>query len=280
MTLRELVATRSVVVCVGTGGVGKTTTAAALAVAAARQGRSVVVVTIDPARRLADAMGIEAEGNACTSVEGDWAGELYVTMLDTKSTFDDLIVANATNDEQADRILANRYYRNLSTTLSGTREFMAMEKLYELDADDRFDLVIVDTPPSRNALDFLEAPDLLGRFLDGHLFRFAMPSSGLRRKVTAPLMLFLRRIARVISPEVVDDTLAFIEAFAGMEDGFRDRAKAVTELLRAPDSGFVLVTAPSHAAIDESHFVAEQLDSADLSLEAIVINRLQPSFTR
>lgn len=276
------VAESSVVLCCGTGGVGKTTTSAALAVAAARQGRRAVVVTIDPARRLADALGLDGIGNDCArvDVEGLTAdGELWVTMLDTKATFDALIERHAHSADQAERILGNRYYRNLSTSLSGTREFMAMERLYELHNDDRFDLVIVDTPPTRNALDFLEAPDRLGRFLDGRLFRIAAPGRRMTRRLTAPIIVLMRRIARVISPEVVDDTLAFIEAFGGMEDGFRERAKAVDALLADDTTAFVLVTAPLGEAIDESCYFAEQLRASDLDVGAVVVNRLQPRFT-
>ena len=276
------VAESSVVLCCGTGGVGKTTTSAALAVAAARQGRRAVVVTIDPARRLADALGLDGIGNDCARVEVDdlaGSGELWVTMLDTKATFDALIERHAHSPEQAERIFGNRYYRNLSTSLSGTREFMAMERLYELHHDERFDLVIVDTPPTRNALDFLEAPDRLGRFLDGRLFRIAAPGRRVTKRLTAPIIVLMRRIARVISPEVVDDTLAFIEAFAGMEDGFRERAKAVDALLADDTSAFVLVTAPQGEAIDESCYFADQLSDSDLDVGAVVVNRLQPRFT-
>lgn len=285
--MRTLLHDATVLLCCGTGGVGKTTTSAALALAAARSGRRVVVVTIDPAKRLADALGLDGIGNDCVRVDGldlgnsdsGRPGELWVTMLDTKATFDGLIERHATEPAQAQRIMENRYYRNLSSTLSGTREFMAMEKLYELHRDPRFDLVVVDTPPSRNALDFLDAPDKLARFLDGKLFRLAVPGSGLRRRVTAPLLVFMRRIAKVVSPQVVDDTLAFVEAFAGMEQGFRDRARAVERLLAEPGTAFVLVATATAEAVDESRFFADRLASSDLPVRALVINRLQPRFT-
>lgn len=276
----DAVSTASVVLCCGTGGVGKTTTAAALALAAARRGRRAVVVTIDPARRLADALGLDGIGNDCSKVDlPGLHGELWVTMLDTKATFDALIERHAHSPDQAERILANRYYRNLSTGLSGTREFMAMERLYELHHDDRFDLVVVDTPPTRNALDFLEAPDRLGRFLDGRLFRLAAPGRRVTRRLAQPVMVVMRRIARVISPEVVDDTLAFIEAFSGMEDGFRQRAKAVDTLLADDTTAFVLVTAPLGEAVDESCYFADRLRTSGLDVAAVVVNRLQPRFT-
>ena len=170
-TLRELVEQRRILVCCGSGGVGKTTTAAVLALEAARAGRRAVVVTIDPAKRLADALGLEGLTGTPSRIEGDWPGELWALMLDTKSTFDDLVVENASSPEQGERILTNRFYRNISGALSGTQEYMAMEKLYELNQRTEFDLVVVDTPPTRNALDFIDAPRRLTRFLDHRLFR-------------------------------------------------------------------------------------------------------------
>jgi len=241
-----------------------------------------VVVTIDPARRLADALGLDGIGDTAVAVDidgdGDSDGELWVTMLDTKATFDRLTETHAADRAQAERILTNRYYRNLSGGLSGTQEFMAIERLHELVADDRFDLVVVDTPPSRNALEFLDAPDRLARFLDGRLFRLAAPGRRITRKVTAPLLVVLRRVARVVSPEVVDDTFAFIEAFSGMEDGFRERAASVDTLFADPATAFVVVTGGAAEAVDESCFFADRLRESGLSIRALVINRLQPRF--
>ena len=170
----DLITDSAVVICCGPGGVGKTTTAAALAVEAARHGRRACVVTIDPAKRLADALGLESLTNSPGRVEGDWPGELSALMLDTKVTFDDLVGRYAASAEQAEGILANRLYRNISGALSGTQEYMAMEKLYELHACGLFDVVVVDTPPTRNALDFLDAPRRLTRFLDNRIFRLLM----------------------------------------------------------------------------------------------------------
>ncbi len=268
----------SVLLCCGTGGVGKTTTAASLALAAAQRGRRVVVVTIDPARRLADALGLDGIGDTAVPVDLEASGRMWVTMLDTKAMFDRLIETHAADAAQAERILTNRYYRNLSGGLSGTQEFMAIERLHELVGDDRFDLVVVDTPPSRNALDFLDAPDRLARFLDGRLFRLAAPGRRLTRKLTAPVLVALRRVARVVSPEVVDDTFAFIEAFSGMEDGFRQRAAAVETLFADRGTAFVVITSAMAEAIDESRYFAERLGDADLPVRAVVVNRLQPRF--
>ena len=233
--LRELVMERRILVCCGSGGVGKTTTAAVLALEAARAGRRAVVVTIDPAKRLADALGLEGLTGDPARIDGDWPGELWALMLDTKSTFDDLVVANAATPDQGTRILENRFYRNISGALSGTQEYMAMEKLYELHQRTEFDLVVVDTPPTRHALDFIDAPRRLSRFLDHRLFRMVTaPGRGVMRAVNVAAQTFLRTVSKVVGGEVIDDAVAFFRAFEGMEEGFRQRADAV---LAAPVGG-------------------------------------------
>ena len=199
ITLRELVDQRRILVCCGSGGVGKTTTAAALALEAAKAGRRAVVVTIDPAKRLADALGLAGLTGTPSQIDGDWPGELWALMLDTKSTFDDLVTRNAGDPQQAERILQNRFYRNISGALSGTQEYMAMEKLYELHQETDFDLVVVDTPPTRNALDFIDAPRRLSRFLDHRLFRMVMsPGRGIVKAVNVAAQTFLRTVAKVV----------------------------------------------------------------------------------
>jgi anion-transporting ArsA/GET3 family ATPase len=277
--LGRLLDERAVVVCTGSGGVGKTTTAAVLAMEAAHRGRRACVVTIDPARRLADAMGLDGLTDVPARVEGPWAGELWATMLDTKATFDTLVQANAASPEQASAILDNRFYRNISGSLSGTQEYMAMEKLYELHAEERFDLVIVDTPPTRNALDFLEAPRRLTRLLDHRLYRLLVaPGKGLGRAVNVAAQTFLRTISRVVGAEVVDDAIGFFAAFEGMEDGFRERAAAVLALLESDDSAFVLVTAPRRDVVEEATFFADRLAEAGIEVRALVVNRVHPRF--
>ena len=238
--LTRLVDERAIVVCCGSGGVGKTTTAAVLAAEAARRGRRAVVVTIDPAKRLADALGL-AGGltNDPALVEGPWPGELWAMMLDTKSTFDDLVHRHAPSPGQAERILANPFYRNISAALSGTQEYMAGEKLYELSEDPRFDLVVVDTPPTRNALDFLDAPGRLTRFLDHRLYRVLTAPTRLGLRVANfAAQAFLRTISKVVGGDVVSDAVAFFQAFEGMEAGFRARAAEVDRLLRAPATAY------------------------------------------
>jgi anion-transporting ArsA/GET3 family ATPase len=277
--VRELATARSVIVCCGSGGVGKTTTAAALAVEAAARGRRACVVTIDPARRLADALGLGELTNEPRQVDGAWPGELWALMLDTKTTFDALVIKYSSSPEQADRIINNRLYRNISGALSGTQEYMAMEKLHELHTTGQFDLIVIDTPPTRNALDFLDAPRRITRFLDNRLFRLLiMPTSAYMRAVSGATQRILRTIARVVGAEVVDDAIAFFEAFEGMEQGFRDRAQAVIALLSDDATAFVVVASPRRDAAHEAVFFADKLVEAGLGVDAVIVNRMQPSF--
>lgn len=277
--ISDLAAHKSVVVCCGSGGVGKTTSAAALAVHAASLGRRACVVTIDPARRLADALGLGELTNEPREVKGDWPGELWALMLDTKSTFDELVFKYASSPEQAERIVANSLYRNVSGALSGTQEYMAMEKLHELHSTGQFDLIVIDTPPTRNALDFLDAPRRLTRLLDNRIFRLLiMPTSSYLKAVSAATQRVLRTIARVVGAEVVDDAVAFFEAFEGMEQGFRDRAQAVIALLSDDATAFVVVASPRRDATQEAVFFAEKLVEAGLGVDGVIVNRMQPAF--
>ena len=226
VTFDDIVEDRHIVVCCGTGGVGKTTVAAVFAVEGARRGRNAVVVTIDPAKRLANTLGLDSLSNTAHEIDrarwdptGDAppSGRLSALMLDTKSTFDDLVATYAEDDDQTQRILANRFYRNVSTALSGTQEYMAMEKLYELHENGGYDLVVVDTPPTRHALDFLDAPQRLTRLLDNRIFRMLMmPTRAYLRVASAAVQRFLRTVSRVVGTEVIDDVVAFFRAFEGM----------------------------------------------------------------
>ena len=277
--LRELLRTNRIVVCTGSGGVGKTTTAAVLALEGARLGLRACVVTIDPARRLANAMGLEGLTNTPTRVPGPWPGELWALMLDTKSTFDALVVKHAETPEQAENILANRFYRNISGALSGTQEYMAMEKLYELHEEGGFDLIVVDTPPTRNALDFLEAPRRLTRFLDHRLYKVLMaPTRGFVKAVNVAAQAFLRTVSKVVGGDVVRDAITFFQAFDGMEQGFRDRAALVLDLLTHDETAFVLVAAPRADVVDEATFFAEKLHEAGIPVRALIVNRMHPRF--
>jgi anion-transporting ArsA/GET3 family ATPase len=276
----ELAAERRIVICCGSGGVGKTTTAAAIALEGARQGRRAVVVTIDPAKRLADALGLSGGlTDVPTEIDGPWSGSLSALMLDTKSTFDALVSRYSVDDEQAQRILANRFYRNISGRLSGTQEYMAAEKLYELHDDKNFDLVVVDTPPTRNALDFLDAPGRLVRFLDHRLYRVLMtPTRAYLRAVGVAAQAFLRTVSKVVGGEVLGDAIAFFQAFDGMEAGFRERAERVLHLLEAPETAYVLVTSPRRESVEEADFFARRLAEGNLVVAALIVNRMHPSF--
>jgi anion-transporting ArsA/GET3 family ATPase len=278
-TLPELVSDRGVIVCCGSGGVGKTTVSATFALAAARLGRRSCVVTVDPARRLADALGVESLPNTPTEVKGPWPGRLHALMLDSKGTFDDLVERYARTPEQAESILANRLYQNLAGALSGTQEYMAMEKLYELVNSKEFDIVVVDTPPTRNALDLLDAPRRLTRFLENRLFRaLLVPTRMSLRAVGVATQALLRTIAKVAGAEIVQDAVTFFQAFEGMEDGFRTRASAVHELLGDPGTAYILVTSARPDAVAEASFFAERLNERDVEVAALVVNRLAPSF--
>jgi anion-transporting ArsA/GET3 family ATPase len=278
-TLPTLVAERSVVVCCGSGGVGKTTVSATFALAAAQAGRRACVVTVDPARRLADALGVESLPNTPSEVAGDWPGHLHALMLDSKGTFDDLVERYARTPDQAEAILSNRLYQNLAGALSGTQEYMAMEKLYELVQSDEFDVVVVDTPPTRNALDLLDAPRRLTRFLENRLFRaLLVPTRMSLRAVSMATQALLRTISKVAGAEIVQDAVGFFQAFEGMEDGFRSRASAVHELLSDPATAYVLVTSARPDAVAEAGFFAEKLAERDVTVAALVVNRIAPSF--
>lgn len=282
--LTALVASGRVVVCCGTGGVGKTTTAAALALEAARLGRRAAVVTIDPAKRLADALGVGELGNEPQRVPtevlgGDVTGELWALMLDTRTTFDALVARYAPDARQAERILANPFYRNISGRLSGTQEYMAAEKLYELTEDERFDVVVVDTPPARNALDFLDAPERLTRFLDHRFYRALMvPTRMYMKAVNVAAQAFMRTVSRVVGGQVIADAVAFFQAFDGMEAGFRARAAAVDALLRDPTTSYVLVAAPRADAVGEARWFADRLGELGLRVGSLVVNRAHPTF--
>ena len=273
-----------VVVCVGPGGVGKTTTAAALALRGANDGRRACVVTIDPARRLADALGTRHVGNEPHRVgppagARGWPGELWAVMLDAQSTFDHLVGRYATSETQANAILSNPVYRNISAALSGTQEYMAVEKLYELQESGRWDLIVVDTPPARHALDFMEAPRHLIRLLDNRVFRLLMaPTRAGLRAIEFGGQLLLRTVAKVAGGQVVADTVEFFAEFEGMEDGFRARAARADELLHSERTEFALVCSPRRDTVDEALFLASQLAGEGLKVDKVIVNRCYPRY--
>jgi len=288
VTIDDLVDERHVVICCGTGGVGKTTTSAVLALEAARRGRNAIVVTIDPAKRLADTLGIDVIGDTAHEIDRErWdpsgtasaGGRLCALMLDTRSTFDALVRRYSASDEQARRILDNRFYRNIAGSLSGTQEYMAMEKLHELHEEGGYDLIVVDTPPTRHALDFLDAPARLTRLLDNRIFRFLMvPTRTYLRVAGVAVQAFLRTTSKVVGTAVIDDIVAFFRAFEGMEQGFRERAASVMALLAESSTAFVLVTSPRRDAVQEAAFFAARLEQSQLGVAALVVNRVHPLF--
>jgi anion-transporting ArsA/GET3 family ATPase len=273
-----------IVVCCGAGGVGKTTTSAALALAAAEAGRSVVVLTIDPARRLAQSLGLVELDNEPRRVDVPGAsGQLHAMMLDMKRTFDDIVVAHST-PERAQQILANPFYQTLSSSFAGTQEYMAMEKLGQLRASDQWDLIVVDTPPSRSALDFLDAPNRMSRFLDGTMIRLltAPARAGGRagmRLVGAGFMVFSRIISKILGGQLLQDISAFVAALDTMFGGFRERATQTYELLRRPGTWFVVVATPEPDALREASYFVDRLSAEQMPLAGLVLNRTHPPTT-
>jgi anion-transporting ArsA/GET3 family ATPase len=278
---------KRVCICAGSGGVGKTTTSAAIAMGMAAQGQRVCVVTIDPARRLADALGIDQLGSEPRRVdpsrfeghglamEGD--GELWAMMLDPKHTFDELIEQLAPDEKTRDEILANRIYRELSSAVAGSQEFTAVAKLYELDRSGLFDAIVLDTPPSRNALDFLDAPDRLTGFLEGRALRLFLAPSGLAARVvgrgTSVVFSVLRRVTGV---DLMNDLSVFFSALSGVMDGFRERAAGVKALLADPATTFLIVTSPEREPVEEAIFFRGKLREAGMPFGGLIVNRVHP----
>jgi anion-transporting ArsA/GET3 family ATPase len=280
-----------VIVCCGSGGVGKTTTAAALGVRAAEaHGRRTVVLTIDPARRLAQSLGLTELDNTPRRVEavkaaaGDQgAGELFAMMLDMKRTFDDVVAAH-TDPRRAEELYVNPFYQAMSSTFAGTQEYMAMEKLGQLRSQDEWDLIIVDTPPSRSALDFLDAPARLGRFLDGRMLRMlAAPARAGGRSVfslvTASFGLFSKLMDKILGAQLITDLSGFVGALDSMFGGFRERAEQTFRVLQAPETAFLVVAAPEPDAIREADFFAGRLESEKMPLAGLLLNRVHRSAT-
>ncbi|PNG98440.1 hypothetical protein SMF913_14465 [Streptomyces malaysiensis] len=272
-----------IVVCCGSGGVGKTTTAAALGVRAAERGRKVVVLTIDPARRLAQSMGIDALDNIPRRVEGIGGdgGELHAMMLDMKRTFDEFVEAHA-DPERARAILANPFYQSLSAGFAGTQEYMAMEKLGQLRARDEWDLIIVDTPPSRSALDFLDAPKRLGSFLDGKFIKVLMAPAKVGGRagmkfLNVGVSMMTGTVSKVLGGQLMRDVQTFAAAMDTMFGGFRTRAEATYRLLQAPGTAFLVVAAPERDALREAAYFVERLAADQMPLAGLVLNRVHGS---
>jgi anion-transporting ArsA/GET3 family ATPase len=276
-----------IIVCTGAGGVGKTTTAAALGLRAAESGRHVCVLTIDPAKRLAQAMGLSSLDNTPRQVPGvcapDGSGSLFAMMLDMKRTFDEVVEGHA-DPERAQQILSNPFYQALSSSFAGTQEYMAMEKLGQLHlrAEDEgtWDLIIVDTPPSRSALDFLDAPERLGSFLDGRFIRILTAPArgagrGIGRLAAMGFGIFTNVLTKILGAQVLSDLGTFVAAIDTTFGGFRERADATYALLKDEGTSFVVVAAPERDALREAAYFVERLRRDDMPLAGLVLNRMQ-----
>ena len=280
----ELLDGKRVCICAGSGGVGKTTTSAAIAAGMAARGLKVAVLTIDPARRLADSLGLPELGNTERQVDpalfaeagvDPGEGELWAMMLDSKQTFDEVVRKHAPDEETRDQILSNRIYEQLSNALAGSQEYMAMEKLFEIHAEDRYDLLVLDTPPSRNALDFLDAPKRLTQFIEGRALQVFTRPAGFGMKLfgrgTSMMFSILRRITGV---NLLEDLAEFFQAFSGMVDGFRERARRVNELLADDQTSFLVVCAPQGEPISEAVYFHRKLVEAELPFGGVIVNKV------
>jgi anion-transporting ArsA/GET3 family ATPase len=279
----EILEGKDICICAGSGGVGKTTTSAAIAAGMAARGMRVCVLTIDPAKRLADSLGLPELGNEARQVDPklfeqhgvEMKGELWAMMLDAKRTFDELIARQAPDEEARDRVLENRIYQQISNALAGSQEYMAMEKLFELHTEGRFDLLVLDTPPTRNALDFLDAPRRLTQFIEGRSLRVFMRPTGVAARVAgrgASVMLGVMK--RMVGFDLLADLAEFFNAFSGMIDGFQARAKRVNSLLADPDTCFLVVCGPQGEPIDEAVFFHRKLVEAKLPFGGVIVNKV------
>jgi anion-transporting ArsA/GET3 family ATPase len=275
VSIAALLERKEIVICAGAGGVGKTSTAAAIALGMAERGLKVAVLTIDPARRLANSLGLPELGNEEHRVEIDGSGELWAMMLDPKRTFDELIEKHAPDERTRDAVLSNRIYQELSNAVAGSQEYMAMEKLYELHQEERYDLLVLDTPPSRNALDFLDAPERLSRFVDSRSLQLFLRPGRLGLKVfgrgTGMLFSVLQKVTGV---DLLQDLSEFFASFGDMAEGFRERAARTSELLADRRTTFLLVTSPRRDAIDEAIFFHRRLRERGLPFGGVVVNRM------
>jgi anion-transporting ArsA/GET3 family ATPase len=279
----EILDGKDICICAGSGGVGKTTTSAAIAAGMAARGLKVCVLTIDPAKRLADSLGLKELGNEAKQVDPalfeqqgvEIKGELWAMMLDAKATFDELVARQAPDEEARDRVLNNRIYQQISSALAGSQEYMAMEKLFELHSEGQFDLLVLDTPPTRNALDFLDAPKRLTQFIEGRSLRVFMKPTGLAAKVAGRgASVALSVFKRIVGFDLLADLAEFFNAFSGMVDGFQARAKRVNSLLADPHTCFLVVCGPQGEPVDEAVYFHRKLVEAKLPFGGVIVNKV------
>jgi anion-transporting ArsA/GET3 family ATPase len=285
-SVEEILSGKDVCICAGSGGVGKTTTSAAIASGMAARGLKVCVLTIDPAKRLADSLGLEELGNEARRVDPklfeaqgvEIKGELWAMMLDAKATFDELVARHAEDEESRDRVLNNRIYQQISNALAGSQEYMAMEKLFELHSEGDYDLLVLDTPPTRNALDFLDAPKRLTQFIEGRSLRVFMKPTGIAARVAGRgASVALGVLKRIVGFDLLDDLAEFFNAFSGMVDGFQARAKRVNSLLADPHTCFLVVCGPQGEPVDEAVYFHRKLVEAKLPFGGVIVNKVHYS---
>jgi anion-transporting ArsA/GET3 family ATPase len=282
-TIPDILEGRQICICAGSGGVGKTTTSAAIATGMAARGMKACVLTIDPAKRLADSLGLEQLGNEARRVDPalfeaqgvEIEGELWAMMLDAKATFDELVRRHAPDEETRDRVLSNRIYQQISNALAGSQEYMAMEKLFELHSEGQFDLLVLDTPPTRNALDFLDAPRRLTQFIEGRSMKVFMKPTGIAARVAGRgASVALSVMKRIVGFDLLSDLQEFFSSMSGMVDGFQERAKRVNELLADPATSFLVVCGPQGEPISEAVYFHRKLVDAKLPFGAVIVNKV------
>jgi anion-transporting ArsA/GET3 family ATPase len=283
----DILERKEICICAGSGGVGKTTTSAAVAMAMASRGMKVAVLTIDPAKRLANSLGLPELGNEETLVDPqrfaeagvEMRGELWAMMLDAKRTFDDLVERHAPDEQTRDRILQNRVYQEISNAMAGSQEYMAMEKVYELHQEARYDLLVLDTPPTRHALDFIEAPERMTRFIEGKSLQFFLRPGrfGVKLLGRSGGILF-SALKRITGIDLLQDLSEFFQSFGDMAEGFSERAQRVKELLGDRRTTFLLVTAPERDPIDEAVYFWRRLKEAKLPFGGVVVNKVHPDY--
>ena len=283
MSLASLIDDRRLIICVGSGGVGKTTTAAAMGLFAAKEGRRVLVLTIDPARRLANSLGLTQFGNEETQIQLDSSikGELWAMMLDTRSTFDSLIERVSPDESTKDRILTNRVYRHIADSFGGSQEYMATEQLYDVVNSGRDDLVILDTPPVKNALDFLESPGRLSRFLDKRILSwFLAPYE--EKKILGRLFrgtsaVVFRLLGYIFGREFLDELAEFLFIFGDLYDGFRERHEAVIALFEDVGTTFLVICAPNEPSVAVAQYFLDEFETREMPSSGVVMNQMHPS---
>ena len=283
-SIEDILKDRQICICAGSGGVGKTTTSAAIALGMAARGHKVCVLTIDPAKRLADSLGLTELGNEATQVDPKLLkkfgvtgkGELWAMMLDAKETFDNLVARHAEDAEARDRVLNNRIYQQISGALAGSQEYMAMEKLFELHTEGRFDILVFDTPPSRNALDFLDAPQRLTQFIEGKSLQIFLKPTGFAARVAGRgAGVALSVLKRIVGFDLLSDLSGSFTAFSGMIDGFQERAHRVNSLLGDQKTCFIVVCGPQGEVIEEAVFFHSKLVEQKMNFAGVVVNRVR-----